>query len=302
MPHKPVLLQETLRLLALRSGDIVVDGTLGNAGHAMEIIKTIGLTGRLIGLDQDASSISRCQERLKPYPQATLHQENFINLDKILDSLNIRFVNAVLLDVGFSAEQIDDPERGFSFNHPGPLDMRMNVQQSMKARDLVNDLSEEDLAEIFYRFGDERRARKFAYAICQSRRQKPIETTEDLVGVLEGALPRSLKFEKGRRPKHARHHPVTRVFQALRIAVNDELGCLEKALPKIWERIGQKGRLGVITFHSSEDRIAKYFFRDLSQKRQAFLVTKKPVVPSRSEMLENRRARSAKLRVAEKTG
>ncbi len=260
----------------------------------------IGPEGRLIGLDQDPSSIERARETLGNALQVSLHHENFESLGKILDVLNIPLVDAVILDVGFSSDQIEDPMRGFSFERPGPLDMRMNPDAPVRAGDLINDLSQDELVRIFREYGQERQAERFAGAICERREQRPFETTDDLAQVIEGCLPRSLRFEKGRRPAWMRRHPATRVFQALRIAVNRELDVLRTSLPLIWGRLKPGGRLAVITFHSLEDKIVKEIFRGLKQAGDAVLVTKKPLVASREEQRMNPRSRSAELRVAER--
>lgn len=300
MPHKPVLLKEALDYLALKPGDTVVDGTLGSAGHAQAILEKIGPNGRLIGLDQDPESIKRCREFLKNDPRVLIHQENFKNLDRILDFLHISFVNAVILDVGLSSNQLEDAGRGFSFERSGPLDMRMNPELEVSAQDLINDLSQNDLERIFLDYGNERWARRFAQVICEKRQVKPVERTEELVEILINALPRGLRAEKGHRPAHARRHPATKVFQALRIVVNQELEALQTGLPVIWKRLADQGRLVVITFHSLEDRIVKNYFRDWYRNKEAIRLTKKPVAPGLEECKENPRARSAKLRAIEK--
>lgn len=286
--------------LDLKPGAIVVDGTLGGGGHAREILKVIGPRGRLVGLDQDPGAIARARETFTGFKQASFYAENFVNLDSLLDRLNIPTVDAVILDVGFSSDQISDPSRGFSFELPGPLDMRMNPQEPTQARDLIRDLSEEELEKLFRECGNERWAKRFARAIAEARRRHPIESTTNLAEVLARSLPAGYSAEKGRRPSWARRHPATRVFQALRIAVNDELGVLERGLPRIWKRIRTGGRLAVMTFHSLEDRIVKRTFKSWAQAKQARLVTKKPMTPGREEVIQNPRSRSAKLRVAEK--
>ncbi len=300
MLHKPVLLQEVLEVLALKPGAVVVDGTFGSGGHAREILKQIGEKGRLIGIDQDTASHKRCEPLLTEYPQLTLHHENFENADKILDFLNIPGVDAVILDVGFSSDQLEDAGRGFSFERGGPLDMRMNPEGPVTAADLVNDLSQSELEKLFREFGEEPKAERFARAICAARSDKRIETTEELVKAIEEALPRGLRFEKGRRPSWARRHPATKIFQALRIAVNRELEVLDNALTRIWARVKPGGRFAVISFHSLEDRIVKHRFRSWKMAGETGWLTKKPITASREEELTNPRSRSAKLRAAEK--
>lgn len=302
MRHKPVLLAEVLEYLQLKPGDIVVDGTLGSGGHTVEMLKRIGPAGKLIGLDQDPESIQRCQMMLEDSKNAFLFHANFSELGKVLDSLNIPSVNAVLLDVGFSSDQLEDASRGFSFERSGPLDMRMNPDTRITARDLVNRLPEEKLEKIFFEYGEERWGRRIARTICRERSKHFLDTTDDLVNTIEKSLPFGAKNNKGHRSHKAQRHPATRVFQALRIAVNDELGVLERSLPRIWERLQPQGRLEVISFHSLEDRIVKQQFRAWARAGEAVDKTRKPVVPSEEEVLTNPRSRSAKLRVVEKTG
>ena len=297
MPHKPVLVKEVLEGLDLKPGMVVVDGTLGNAGHALEILELIGTNGRLIGLDQDPEAIKRCEEKLKNSKNVSLHQENFDSIEKVLDILNVLNVNAVLLDIGFSSNQLEDTERGFSFDRPGPLDMRMNPGNTVKAADLVNDLSEEELEKMFQEYGNERWARKFAQAICRERNIRPIETTNHLIETIQQAMWGGKRKD---RPGWARRHPATRVFQALRIVVNDELGALKRGLLHGWKRLKPGGRFAVISFHSLEDRIVKHQFQAWQQAGEAKRITKKPITATREEEIANPRSRSAKLRVVEK--
>lgn len=274
----------------------VVDGTLGGGGHAEAILKVIGRGGRLIAMDQDPIALKNAKEKLKNYPQATFHHANFSDIDQVLTKLNISSVDAVLLDIGLSSNQLEDAERGFSFEREGPLDMRMNPEAPVSAKDLINDLSEEELADLFWRYGEERRSRRYASWICRERKRQSIETTTDLAAIIQRATP----VPKSK-PKHRKRiHYATRIFQALRIAVNRELQVLEETLPKIWNCLGKGGRLAVISFHSLEDRIVKNIFRDWYQSKEALRVTKKPIVPTREEILENKRSRSAKLRAVEK--
>lgn len=274
-----------------------MDGTLGSGGHAAAMLEKIGERGRLIGLDQDPASLERCGERFKGDPRVSMHYKNFAALDEVLDSLNISKVDAVILDVGFSSDQLEDGGRGFSFERPGPLDMRMNPENTVSAADLVNGLSEKELETMFFNLGNERWGRRFAKAICERRFSQPIETTEDLVQTLEEALP--FKGSKSK-PVYTKRHFATRVFQALRIAVNRELEVLESSLPIAWNRLNPGGRLGVITFHSLEDRIVKNQFRRWKQSKEGVLVTRKALSATREETLENPRSRSAKLRVIRK--
>jgi len=280
---------------------VVVDGTVGSGGHALEILKAIGSTGRLVALDRDPEAIERCRSLFQSYPQVSLHQANFRNAEKILDLLNIPSADAVILDVGFSSDQLEDENRGFSFDREGPLDMRMDPGDPVRARDLVNDLSQEDLEKIFREYGEERWSKRFARAIEYARTEHPIETTGDLVRVIQSALPRSLIGTKSKRMPMLRRHPATRIFQALRIAVNDELNALSEGLARIWPRVKVGGRVAVITFHSLEDRIVKNQFRAWAQTGEATLIFRKPLTAQPEEIESNTRARSAKLRAAEKT-
>ena len=291
--HKPVLIDSVLSYLKLKAGDIVLDGTVGSGGHAEGILKTIGPQGFLIGLDQDEEAIKRTQNRLERMGgRFKLIQLNFRFLDQALSLLNFNKVNAVLLDVGVSTDQLEDSGRGFSFQKDGPLDMRMDRNQAQTAADLVNGLSQEELVMIFREYGEERYARQITQAIVRERAKAPLRTTGTLKKVVEEAVPA--------RYRHGRIHPATRVFQAFRIAVNDELGALEETLPKAFDCLDFGGKLCVISFHSLEDRIVKRFFVKQKQAGSGKIITKKPVQPSDQEIQINPRARSAKLRVIER--
>lgn len=292
--HKSVLLASVLRYLDLKPGEVVLDATAGSGGHAEAILKAIGPSGCLIALDRDEEAIRRVEERLKGLKgKVILKQFDFRHLDLALSSLHIQKVNAVLLDIGLSSDQLDDPARGFSFREDGPLDMRMDRGQLRDAASWVNEESAERLADIFYKFGEERFSRRIAQAVVRQREHKPIRTTKELVGLIEKAVPGRYRF--------GRIHPATRVFQALRIAVNDELAALEEALPKALNVLVPNGKLAVISFHSLEDRIVKHFFLDAAREGMAIILTKKPVRPSEEEeVAENPRARSAKLRAIER--
>lgn len=290
--HEPVLLKEVLNLLDPKPGEVVLDGTLGSGGHAQAILKRLGPKGRLIGIDQDPSAIQRARENLKMFPHVEFIQENFTRLDQILTLLNLKTIDAVLLDVGFSTEQLEDAVRGFSFLTEGPLDMRMDAAGRVTARDLVNDLSQDELEKLFQTYGEERWSRRIARRICEERKKRLLETTTDLVKVIEMAVPRPFHFG----PRHL----AMRVFQALRIRVNDELGMLKAALPKALEALRPGGRIGVISFHSLEDRIVKQQFREWEKEGKVGLLTKKPIQPSEEEIGRNPRSRSAKLRGVEK--
>lgn len=290
--HEPVLLEEVLRLLDPQKGQVIVDGTLGSGGHAREILKRIGTSGRLIAIDQDPEAIERAKKVLKEFPQAVFIQENFSSLDEILRSLNLEAIDAVLLDVGVSSEQLEAPERGFSFLKEGPLDMRMDPRRAVMARDLVNGLSQEELEGIFRAYGEERWARRIAGTICRERIRNPVRTTADLVRIIEKAVPRPYLFR--------RRHPATQVFQALRIQVNEELDALKETLPKALKALREGGRMAVISFHSLEDRIVKQTFQEWGKMERVKILTRKPLVPTLEEIERNPRSRSAKLRAAQK--
>lgn len=287
--HEPVLLHEVISVLHLRSGEVVVDGTLGSAGHAEAILEATQPTGLLIGLDQDAFAIERSAQNLKRFEQRViLRQENFRRLDVVLNHIKISGVDAVLLDIGISLEQLSDEARGFSFRSDGPLDMRMDERGETRASDLIEHLSEEELSGIFFEYGEERQARRFARAIVERRVREPIRTSSELA---------DLVFRKAPvKQRYGRIHPATRVFQSLRIAVNDELGALKEGLGKAMEALKPEGRLAVITFHSLEDRIVKHAFRDVCQAGKAVSLTKKPLMVSENERNRNPKSRSAKLR------
>ena len=301
--HAPVLVEEVLTYLAPRRGALIVDATIGEGGHAEAILRRITPAGRLIGLDRDASVLLRAEERLRPFGQnVTLHQADFGEIEQALDDLGVGMVDGVLFDLGISSWQLFEPARGFSFDRVGPLDMRMDQRQPTTAADLVNSLSERDLAAVLYRYGEERASRKVARQILARR---PLRTTRDLVRAVEAAV------GAGR----GRLHPATRTFLALRIATNREMEVLEQALPQAIRRLRPGGRLCVIAFHSIEDRIVKQTLTRHSRgctcppdfgvcrcggTRSLRVLTKKPVVPSAAEVHRNPRARSARLRAAER--
>ena len=306
--HKPVLLQECLDALAIRPDGVYVDGTLGRAGHSLEIVRRLTEGGRLIGIDRDQTAIDAAQERLAPYlDRVTLVHSNFDRVGDILADLHISGVDGMLFDLGVSSPQLDDGQRGFSYMTDAPLDMRMNGEDTRDARQIVNTWSYEELKRILYDYGEERFAPRIAAAICRRREQAPIETTLELVDVIKSAMPASALREK--------QHPAKRSFQAIRIAVNDELGELPPMLDAAEKNLKSGGRLAVITFHSLEDRIVKKKLQELAQgcicppefpvcvcgrKPKVKLITRKPIVSNEEELAENPRARSAKLRVAEK--
>ena len=277
-----------------------MDGTLGSGGHAEAILEKIGPAGKLIGFDQDPEAIARCRELFQKDPRVMLVHENFRNVDKVFGELGVEAFDAVLLDIGTSSEQLADGKRGFSFQTEGELDMRMNPEGGLKASELLAQMPESQLADLFYHYGEERQSRRFAKAIVERRRQQPIRTVEDLNQTLEQTLPPHMRFKKGQRPSWARRHPATKVFQALRIGVNDELEALKEGMNGAFGHLAKAGRLGIISFHSLEDRIVKQQFRKWDDEKLGKLVFRKPVVAKRSEMLNNPRSRSAKFRIIEK--
>jgi 16S rRNA (cytosine1402-N4)-methyltransferase len=282
--HRPVLLQETLELLAVRPGALYVDGTVGLAGHAEEILRRSAPDGRLLGLDRDGETLERARERLAEFGgRVRLEQGDF---REIPERLGGEAPAGVLLDLGVSSVQLDTPERGFSFRNEGPLDMRMDRSAGPTAADLVNRLAEEDLADVIYRYGEERASRRIARAIANARARSPLRTTTELAEVVRRAAGRS------RRPGL---DPATRTFQALRIHVNRELEGLADALRTVASQLAPEGRLAVIAFHSLEDREVKWTFRGLHGNGYR-LLTRKPLRPGEEEVQKNPRARSARLR------
>ncbi|MFH1089850.1 MAG: 16S rRNA (cytosine(1402)-N(4))-methyltransferase RsmH [Candidatus Uhrbacteria bacterium] len=287
--HVPVLLKETIELLNLHPNDSVVDGTVGLGGHAAVILEKISPQGKLLAFDRDPRQIITAKKNLAKFDKrVTLIHDSFANLAKHAYDQGFTAVAAVLLDLGFSSVHVDDPARGFSFQSEGPLDMRYDPTGELTAADIVNTWSETELARIFLVYGDEKNSRKIARAIVEAREENKFVTTTDLAQLIEVITPRRGKV-----------HPATKVFQALRIVTNDELGELERALPEIVEILKPGGRLAIITFHSLEDRIVKAFFRKQENKTLK-IINKHVIVPSEEEIKVNPRSRSAKLRVAEK--
>ena len=305
--HVSVLLDECIEGLNIKPDGIYVDGTLGGAGHSSQIAKRL-TTGRLIGIDRDPVALKAAGERLAPYAdRVTLVHSNFCEIAQVLKDLDIAGVDGILLDLGVSSPQLDDGSRGFSYMADAPLDMRMNSEDTLTAYDVVNSWSYEELRRILFDYGEERYAPKIASAICKKREEKPIETTLELVDVIRGAMPAQALREK--------QHPAKRSFQAIRIAVNDELGSVEKVMKDAIPCLNPGGRLAVITFHSLEDRIVKTAMAGAAKgctcppsfpvcvcgkKPQVQVITRKPIVSGDEELERNPRARSAKLRVCEK--
>jgi 16S rRNA (cytosine1402-N4)-methyltransferase len=277
--------REVLELLAPAPGQIVVDATVGGGGHARMIAERLGPKGRLFGLDQDPAMLELARQSLDRLPVILVHA-NFDQLRQVLDAQKISAVDAVLADLGFSSDQLADAERGLSFLQPGPLDMRLDPTRGEPASALLHRLNERDLADLIYEFGEERFSRRIARRIVEARRTKRIETTEQLVELVRRCVPRG---------RGQRIDPATRTFQALRIAVNDELSALDRLLAVLPRCVKQGGRAAIISFHSLEDRRVKQAFRD---KQTWESLTRKPMQPSDEESRDNPRARSAKLRAA----
>ena len=305
--HKPVLLDECLEALAIKPDGIYLDGTLGRAGHSLEIVKRL-TTGRLIGIDRDETAIAAAQERLADYAdRVTLVHSNFDRVGEILDELGIDGADGMLFDLGVSSPQLDDAGRGFSYRHDAPLDMRMDRTAALDAREVVNEWPYEELRRILFAYGEERYAPLIAKHIVQKREEAPIETTLQLAEIIKAAMPPSALREK--------QHPAKRSFQAIRIAVNGELDALPPMLEAAADKLHTGGRLAVISFHSLEDRVIKQTMQALAtgctcppnfpvcvcgKKPKMKLISRKPIVSGEAELAYNPRARSAKLRVAEK--
>ena len=287
------MLKEVISSLNLKTGDVVLDATVGLGGHSKEILKRILPGGSLIGLDQDRSAILIAETSLKDFsPNFKILNENFRNLGKVLSKEGIKSLDAVIFDVGVSSYQLDDAQRGFSLKSDARLDMRMDPRAKVSAYDIVNEYKEEDLADIIYRFGEERFSRRIARRIIEGRKPKPIETTVKLAEIVRGAV--------GNKHKKGRIDPATRTFQAIRIAVNDELNALEEGIKEAVSYLGLGARIAVISFHSLEDRIVKNLFKGYAGLGVLKIITKRPLTPQDDEMAINPRSRSAKLRIAER--
>ena len=305
--HRSVLLDECIDALSIRPDGIYLDGTLGGAGHSLEICRRL-TTGRLIGVDRDEVALRAAAERLKPFAdRVTTVHSNFCEINTILDGLGLDGVDGMLFDLGVSSPQLDDASRGFSYMADAPLDMRMDRGEALTASTVVNEWPQEELRRILYEYGEERYAPQIAAAIVRRRQQRPIETTLELVDVIRSAMPPQALREK--------QHPAKRSFQAIRIAVNDELASVSRLMHDAIDRLNPGGRLAVITFHSLEDRIVKNAMQAAAKgcacppefpvcicgkKPKVRVLTRKPIVSGAQELAENPRARSAKLRVAEK--
>ena len=305
--HVSVLLNECIEGLNIKENGIYVDGTLGGAGHSSEIVKRLK-TGRLIGIDQDTDAINAATKRLEPYKdRVTLVHDNFSNVKAVFAQLGIEKADGFLLDIGVSSHQLDEAERGFSYMQDAPLDMRMNNESDFSAYNVVNEYSEDELNNVIFKYGEERWAKRIAQFIVEARKQKPIETTFELVDIIKKAVPKGARKDGP--------HPAKRTFQAIRIEVNGELEILEKTIDDMTDLLNPGGRLCVITFHSLEDRIVKNAFRKqenpctcppefpicvCGKKPKAKIITRKPILPSEEELEVNHRSRSAKLRILER--
>ena len=305
--HRPVLLEECIQALNIRPDGVYLDGTLGRGGHSREIARRL-TTGRLICVDRDQAALDAAPGRLGEWmDRVTLVHSNFDRVDEILDGLGLPGADGMLFDLGVSSPQLDDGSRGFSYMADAPLDMRMDRSEGLTAADVVNAWSQEELRRILFQYGEERYAPQIAAAIVRRRQERPIETTLELVEIIRGAMPARALKEK--------QHPAKRSFQAIRIAVNDELGSVERVIRRAVPRLNRGGRLAVITFHSLEDRIVKQELAEFARgctcppdfpvcvcgrTPDIRLLNKKPILPGAAELEENPRARSAKLRTAEK--
>lgn len=305
--HVSVLLNECIENLNIKPDGIYVDGTIGGAGHSLEIVKKLSEKGMLIGIDRDEEALAVAKERLKEFNNVKYVHDNHDNIDEIIKNLNIKGVDGILLDLGVSSYQIDEKTRGFTYMDDGPLDMRMDKSQKLTAEYIVNNYKEQDLARIIFEYGEEKFSRKIARNICEYRKNKKIETTGELVKIIEKSIPGKFREKNS--------HPAKRTFQAIRIEVNNEIEPLYNTIKNSITALNTKGRLCVITFHSLEDRMVKKAYVDAEGKctcpkdlpycvcgnvSLGKIITKKPILPTEKEMQENSRSRSAKLRVFEK--
>lgn len=302
--HIPVLLEECIKGLNIKKDGIYVDGTLGGAGHSLQIAKRLQNTGKLIGIDRDETAIQKAKDTLKDFNNVIYVQDNHDNIKEILKKLNIEKVDGILLDLGVSSYQIDEETRGFSYIKTTPLDMRMDKNQDLTAEVVINTYSEEKLAEIIYKYGEEKFSRQIAKKICEYRKNKKIETTTELVEIIEKCV-----------PHQKQGHPAKRTFQAIRIEVNNEIEPLYNTVMNSIDCLNSGGRLCIITFHSLEDRAVKQAYTDClgrctcppdlpycvcGKKAKGKVITKKPILPTEEEMNKNTRSKSAKLRIFEK--
>ena len=304
--HKPVLLEETINGLNIKQNGIYVDGTLGGAGHSKEILKQLSSKGLLVGIDRDEEALKAAKENLKEFQNVKYIHGNHDEIAEILESLEIKEVDGILLDLGVSSYQLDERNRGFSYLGNNELDMRMDKTQPLTAKKVVNTYSEEELANIIYEYGEERFSRQIARKICEYRKNKEIETTEELVNIIEKSIPAFAKKDG---------HPAKRTFQAIRIEVNDEIKPLYNTIKNCIDCLNDNGRLCVITFHSLEDRAVKNAMNDAKgkctcpsdlpycvcgAKSLGKIITRKPIVATEEELEQNSRSKSAKLRIFER--
>lgn len=305
--HISIMLNEVIKGLDIKKDGIYIDGTLGGAGHSLEIVKRLE-TGKLIGIDQDKDALKKAKEVLLPYhDKVVLVHNNYENIVSVVKELGIDKIDGILLDLGVSSYQLDEGLRGFSHNKDARLDMRMDRTRDISAWDVINKYSEKDLENIIWRYGEERWAKRIAEFIVCERRTSPINTTLELVDVIKKAIPKKVRMEG--------HHPAKKTFQAIRIEVNRELEVLENSIKEMVDLLNPGGRLAIITFHSLEDRIVKESFKELFKEcicppelpqcicdktREIEIITRKPIVPTKQETIENPRSRSAKLRIAKK--
>lgn len=306
--HKSVLLDECIENLNIKPDGIYVDGTLGGAGHSLEIVKRLTAGGRLVGIDQDQAAIKAASEKLAAYKgQFHIVRDNYVHMAQVLESLEIGKVDGILLDLGVSSYQLDTPERGFSYMEDAPLDMRMDQRQEKTAEDIVNGYTEQELYRVIRDYGEDKFAKNIAKHIVKARQDKPVETTGELAEIVKGAIPARVRAQGG--------HPAKRTFQAIRIELNRELSVLSEALGQMEGLLNPGGRLCIITFHSLEDRIVKTKFREwenpctcppdfpvcvCGKRSRGRVVSRKPILPGEKELEENSRSKSAKLRVFEK--
>lgn len=306
--HETVLLNESVEGLNIKKGKIYVDATLGGAGHSSLILEKLDADGHLFVFDQDVWAINNAKEKFAGVNNVTIIQSNFVNLKQELNTRGITNIDGILFDLGVSSMQLDQEERGFSYIHDGPLDMRMNQEASFSASNVVNEYSFKDLMHIFNKYGEEKFAKQIARGIEKARVEKPITTTKELTDIILESIPKKAFY-------NAKSHPAKRVFQAIRIEVNKELDVFEETLKDAFSMLNSEGRISVITFHSLEDRICKYYFKKYSEvdpsianlpvipkeyQAKAKMVTRKPILPSKDELDNNSRSRSAKLRVLER--
>lgn len=305
--HYSVLLNETIQALNINPCGIYVDGTLGGAGHSFEILKRL-TNGRLIAIDQDEDALEASKKRLESFKdKVTFVKNNFCNISQILNELDIKKIDGMIMDLGVSSYQLDNKDRGFSYMHDAPLDMRMDQENALNAKTVVNKYSQKDLSSIIYRYGEEKFAGKIAAAIVKARADKEIATTLELSDIIRSAIGNAAKKEK--------QHPAKRTFQAIRIEVNNELKIIEQTIRDVIERMNTGARLAIITFHSLEDRIVKNTYKDLTldcecpkdfpvcvcnREKKVKIITSKPIIPGEKELEENPRSRSAKLRICER--